>query len=322
MEKLPAPTVESLTQNQTINSNDSNKNSSTLKFNKQNRSSIENKIICKNTKRNNFLVNKNNDLKNTIINLKNNVSIGGKKLAIIAGPCSIESLQQMIETAMSVKESGAAILRGGAYKPRSSPYSFQGTGEIGLKILKQAGEKTILPIITEILDSEDIDVVSQYADILQVGARNSQNFSLLKKLGKINKPVLLKRGMMNTIEELLCSAEYILSGGNTNVILCERGIRTFEKETRFTLDISAIPVLKEKTHLPIIVDPSHAAGNWRLIESLSYAAIAAGADGLMIEVHPDPENALCDGDQSLRPYRFKKLLDKLKEIAKVMEREV
>jgi 3-deoxy-7-phosphoheptulonate synthase len=297
-----------------------------------------NKLICKNDsnnfslmgtnalndkiKKDKFLVKKDLYTKKTIINLKYNVSIGDNKITVIAGPCSIESLEQMVETAISVKESGATILRGGAYKPRSSPYSFQGKGETGLKILKEAGEKVNLPIITEVLDSEDIEIVSQYADILQVGARNSQNFSLLKKLGKINKPILLKRGMMNTIEEFLCAAEYILSGGNPNVILCERGIRTFERETRFTLDISAVPILKEKTHLPIIVDPSHAAGNWQLIEPLSYAAIAAGADGLMIEVHHDPANALCDGEQSLKPAKFKRLLVKLKEIAIVMGREM
>lgn len=301
---------------------DANSNNSICPADSDNSSSSENEIQHKNIKRDKFLVKKDINTEKTIINLKENISIGGKKITVIAGPCSIESLEQMIETAISVKKSGATILRGGAYKPRSSPYSFQGKGEVGLKILKEAGGKVNLPIITEVLDSEDIEIVSQYADILQVGARNSQNFSLLKKLGKINKPILLKRGMMNTIEEFLCAAEYILSGGNSKVILCERGIRTFERETRFTLDISAVPILKEKTHLPIIVDPSHAAGNWQLIEPLSYAVIAAGADGVMIEVHNDPVNALCDGEQSLKPARFKKLLDKLKEIAIVMDREI
>ena len=318
MENLLKLTLKNQTNSENI-LNYSNINDFNTEFNDF---SVINIIKCEKSDRNNFLVKRNENSNKTIINLKNNISIGGKKLTIIAGPCSIESIDQMVETALSVKESGATILRGGAYKPRSSPYSFQGTGEKGLKILKQAGEKTNLPIITEVLDSEDINIIVQYADILQVGARNAQNFSLLKKLGKINKPVLLKRGMMNTIEEFLCSAEYILSGGNTNVILCERGIRTFEKETRYTLDISAVPILKEKTHLPVIVDPSHAAGNWRLIESLSLASIAAGADGLMIEVHPDPKNALCDGEQSLKPDRFKNLLEKLKVIAGFMGREI
>lgn len=323
MEQLLSIPDENLNPGNITYPNDSNKFSAThgLK-NENNLPSENNEILHKNKKQNKFLVKKDPGTTKTIIQLKNNISIGGKKLSVIAGPCSIESLEQMIETAISIKESGATILRGGAYKPRSSPYSFQGKGEIGLKILKEAGEKVNLPIITEVLDSEDIEIVSQYADILQVGARNSQNFSLLKKLGKINKPILLKRGMMNTIEELLYAAEYILSGGNSNVILCERGIRTFEKETRFTLDISAVPILKEKTHLPIIVDPSHAAGNWYLIEPLSYAAIASGADGVMIEVHPNPEKALCDGEQSLKPARFNKLLEKLKEIAKIIGREL
>jgi 3-deoxy-7-phosphoheptulonate synthase len=314
--------LNSTLKNETISKNILNY-SNISQFNRDfNEFSLNNCIKCEKLDRNNFLVKRNENSDKTIINLKNNISIGGKKLSIIAGPCSIESIDQMIEAALAVKEHGATILRGGAYKPRSSPYSFQGAGELGLKILKKAGEKVNLPIITEVIDPEDINIVAEYVDVLQVGARNAQNFSLLKKLGKINKPVLLKRGMMNTIEELLCSAEYILSGGNNNVILCERGIRTFERETRFTLDISAVPILKEKTHLPIIVDPSHAAGNWRLIESLSFAAVAAGADGLMIEVHPDPKKALCDGDQSLKPSRFKKIVEKLKELAKIMGREI
>ena len=323
MENLLKPTLRKLNQKNETNSKNIPNYSNIVGLNTEfNEFSVNQNLNCKNSDQNNFLVKRNNNSNKTIINLKNNVSIGGKRLSIIAGPCSIESIDQMLETALAVKEHGATILRGGAYKPRSSPYSFQGIGEMGLKILKQAGEKVNLPIITEVVDPEDINIVAEYVDILQVGTRNAQNFSLLKKLGKINKPILLKRGMMNTIEELLCSAEYILSGGNTNVILCERGIRTFERETRFTLDISAVPILKEKTHLPVIVDPSHAAGNWRLIESLSLAAIAAGSDGIMIEVHPDPEKALCDGDQSLKPNRFKIILEKLKELAKIMGRKI
>ncbi|MDY6969208.1 MAG: 3-deoxy-7-phosphoheptulonate synthase [Spirochaetota bacterium] len=257
----------------------------------------------------------------TIIHLKNNTVVGGNRLVIIGGPCSIESEDQIMKTAESVKSAGAHILRGGAYKPRSSPYAFQGMKEEGLKLLRNAGDIYNMPVITEVLEVDDIPIISEYADILQVGARNCHNFSLLKKLGKTNKPVLLKRGMMTTIEEFLLSAEYILSEGNMNVILCERGIRTFETETRNTLDISAVPILKEKTHLPIIVDPSHAAGSWKLIEPLSMAAVAAGADGLMIEVHNNPESALCDGGQSLKPDRFIKLMKNLKSISKAVSRD-
>jgi 3-deoxy-7-phosphoheptulonate synthase len=216
-----------------------------------------------------------------------------------------------------VKAAGAQILRGGAFKPRSSPYAFQGMGEEGLRLLRDAGDAAGMPIITEVLDADDLPLIAEYSDILQVGARNCQNFSLLKKIGRTSRPVLLKRGMMTTIEELLLSAEYILSEGNMNVILCERGIRTFETETRNTLDISAIPVLKAKTHLPVIVDPSHASGSWKLIEPLSLAAVAAGADGLMIEVHVSPETALCDGNQSLRPDRFAGLVQTIGPIARI-----
>ncbi len=251
----------------------------------------------------------------TVIYLNDEVSIGADRLAIIAGPCSIESREQMMETAFRVREAGAHILRGGAFKPRSSPYAFQGMGEEGLRLLKDAGDAAGMPIITEVMDAEDIPLLAEHSDILQVGARNCQNFSLLKKLGRINRPVLLKRGMMMTIEEWLLSAEYILSEGNMNVILCERGIRTFETETRNTLDISAIPVLKAKTHLPVIVDPSHASGSWKLIEPLSLASVAAGADGLMIEVHITPETALCDGNQSLRPWRFADLVREVRPMA-------
>ncbi|MBN1409515.1 MAG: 3-deoxy-7-phosphoheptulonate synthase [Spirochaetales bacterium] len=250
----------------------------------------------------------------SIVPIAPGVTIGGSGPTIIAGPCSIESYEQICTTAQCVKKSGAHILRGGAYKPRTSPYSFQGTGREGLKWLKMAGEESGLPIITEILDQDDLSVVCDHADIVQVGARNCQNYAMLKKLGKIRKPVVLKRGMMMTVEELLLAAEYILSGGNRNVILCERGIRTFETGTRNTLDISAVPLLKQKTHLPVIVDPSHAAGNWKLIEPLSFAAIAAGADGLMIEVHPEPEKARCDGEQSLTPARFDRLMNRVKQM--------
>jgi 3-deoxy-7-phosphoheptulonate synthase len=268
-----------------------------------------------------ILAQKTNKNKNTIISLPFGKSIGGNTLALIAGPCTIESEEQIIKTAMQLKNTGISILRGGAFKPRSSPYSFQGLGKKGLIALKKAGSLTELPVITEILDTDDIPLVVEYADILQVGARNCQNYSLLKKLGKINKPVLLKRGLMTTIEELLLSAEYILSGGNEQVILCERGIRTFETETRNTLDISAIPILKLKTHLPVIVDPSHASGSKELICPLSLAAVSAGADGLMIEVHSDPENALCDGNQSLTPGQFKDISLRIESIANAIGRK-
>jgi 3-deoxy-7-phosphoheptulonate synthase len=238
--------------------------------------------------------------------------IGGDNLTIIAGPCSVETKEQMLEVARDVKMAGATLLRGGAYKPRSSPYSFQGLGEEGLKLLQHAKEETGLPIVTEAICLDTIDVVAKYADVIQIGARNMQNFALLKKAGKIGKPVLLKRGLSATIEEWLMAAEYIMSEGNKDVILCERGIRTFETYTRNTLDLSAIPVIKEISHLPIIVDPSHATGKWKMVSPLSKGAVAVGADGLMIEVHNDPENALCDGAQSLKPSKFKELMDCLK----------
>lgn len=258
----------------------------------------------------------------TVISLDGNAAIGGSGLCVIAGPCSVESEEQMMETARLVKSAGASILRGGAFKPRTSPYAFQGKGVEGLKLLKNAGDAYHMPVITEVMDADDLPVIAEYSDIVQVGARNCQNFSLLKKLGKIAKPVLLKRGMMMTIEEFLMSAEYVLSGGNMNVILCERGIRTFETETRNTLDISAVPVLQQRTHLPIIVDPSHAAGNWKLIHPLALASVAAGADGLMIEVHPHPETALCDGKQSLRPDKFETLMNDVKSLAAAVGRFV
>jgi 3-deoxy-7-phosphoheptulonate synthase len=258
----------------------------------------------------------------TVIELDHGVTIGGDDLAVIAGPCSIESAEQMDETARLVSESGATILRGGAYKPRTSPYAFQGMGIEGLKLLRRAGDRYGLPIITEVMDPDDIQDIEEYSDIVQVGARNCQNFALLKKLGRIGRPVLLKRGMMMTIEELLMSAEYILSGGNMNVILCERGIRTFETETRNTLDISAVPLLKQRTHLPVIVDPSHAAGTWKLIHPLSLAAVAVGADGLMIEVHPEPDKAMCDGKQSLKPSKFTGVMEALRPLARTIGKRV
>ena len=248
------------------------------------------------------------------------VSVGGEEIAIIAGPCSVESKDQICTTAKLVKEAGANFLRGGAYKPRTSPYSFQGMEEDSLKLLADAKEASGLPIVTEIMNPREIDLVMKYADILQVGARNMQNFSLLKELGRVNKPILLKRGMMNTIKEFLMSAEYVLSEGNSDVILCERGIRTFETATRNTLDISCIPVLKKETHLPVLIDPSHATGHWDMVESMSRASIAAGADGLIIEVHPDPVKAFSDGPQSLKPSKFSRLMKNLRPFAELMGR--
>lgn len=248
------------------------------------------------------------------------VDIGGPAIAIIAGPCSVESKEQICTTANLVKSAGANFLRGGAYKPRTSPYSFQGMEEDGLKLLAAAKEVSGLPIVTEVMNPREIDLVAKYADIIQVGARNMQNFSLLKELGRIDKPILLKRGMMNTIQEFLMSAEYVLSEGNNKLILCERGIRTFETATRNTLDISCIPVLKKETHLPIIVDPSHATGHWDMVESMSRASIAAGADGLIIEVHPDPVKAFSDGPQSLKPAKFASLMENLRPFAELMGR--
>jgi len=237
----------------------------------------------------------------------------------MAGPCSIESEAQMMESAYIAKKGGADILRGGAYKPRTSPYSFQGMEEEGLKLLKKAREKTGLPVVTEVMSTMEVDLVEEYTDVLQIGARNVQNFSLLKRIGQCKKPVLLKRGMMTTIEELLMSAEYILSSGNMQVILCERGIRTFETATRNTLDISAVPVLKSLTHLPVIVDPSHAAGHWHYVRPLSRAALAVGADGIIIEVHPDPAKAVSDGVQSLKPEKFYALMEELRRMESALK---
>lgn len=258
---------------------------------------------------------------NTEISVRDRI-IGGKKLAIMAGPCSVESEEQIVSIAESVKASGATFLRGGAFKPRTSPYSFQGLKKQGLELLKLAREKTGLPIVTEIMSTQFLDDFIEDVDVIQVGARNMQNFELLKELGKTKKPILLKRGLSATIEELLMSAEYIMSEGNENVILCERGIRTFENYTRNTLDLSAIPAIKKLSHLPVIVDPSHAAGLWWMVEPLAKAAVAVGADGLIIEVHNDPENALCDGNQSIKPKKFDKLMKKLSVIAEVEGREI
>lgn len=239
------------------------------------------------------------------------VRIGGPDFIVMAGPCSVEYEEQVMQTAEAVKKAGAHILRGGAFKPRTSPYDFQGLEEVGLKLLRKAKEKTGLAICTEVMSTEDVGLVAEYSDIMQVGARNMQNFTLLKKLGKVTKPVMLKRGLSSTIKEFLLSAEYIVTSGNPNVFLCERGIRTFETYTRNTLDISAVPVLDELTHLPVFVDPSHATGKRSLIASMSRAVVAAGADGLMVEVHPNPEKAFSDGPQSLLPSDFAKLMQEL-----------
>ncbi len=255
----------------------------------------------------------------TVIKL-NGVHIGGPGLVLMAGPCAVESREQLLETAWAVKEAGAHILRGGAFKPRSSPYTFQGMGEAGLQILAEAREQTGMPIVTEVMAPEQVALVAQYADILQIGARNMQNYALLHAVGESNRPVFLKRGMMSTIEEWLMSAEYILSHGNYQVMLCERGIRTFERYTRNTLDINAIPVIKQLSHLPIIGDPSHGTGKWDLVIPTAKACIAAGADGLMIEVHPHPADALSDGAQSLKPDKFAQLVSELKRVAQAVGR--
>ena len=250
------------------------------------------------------------------------VKIGGDKLVVMAGPCSVESYEQLREAAAAVKNSGAEILRGGAFKPRTSPYDFQGLGEEGLKLLRQVADEFGMKVVTEIVDRDDIELVEQYADILQVGARNMQNFQMLKALGKSSKPIMLKRGLSATISEWLNAAEYIMIGGNENVIFCERGIRTYETYTRNTLDLSAVAAIKELSHLPIIVDPSHGTGRRSMIAPMSKAAIAAGADGLMIEVHPHPEVALSDGNQSLTPEDFKNLMSNLTEIATAVGRKI
>ncbi|WP_312814386.1 3-deoxy-7-phosphoheptulonate synthase [Sedimentibacter sp.] len=258
---------------------------------------------------------------NTEIKVNDEI-IGGNKINIIAGPCSVENHEQILSIADDVKKYGAKFLRGGAFKPRTSPYSFQGLKLEGLELLKLAKQHTGLPIVTELTSLDFLDEYVDSVDIIQVGARNMQNYEMLKQLGRINKPILLKRGPSSTVEELLMSAEYILLGGNENVILCERGIRTFESYTRNTLDLSAIPVIKKLSHLPVIVDPSHATGRWWMVEPMALASVAAGADGLIIEVHNDPENALCDGNQSIKPDKLKQLMEKLKLIAKAVGRDI
>ncbi len=249
------------------------------------------------------------------------VTIGGREVIVMAGPCAVESEEQILATARAVKESGAKVLRGGAYKPRTSPYSFQGMREDGLKLLAQARDETGLAIVTEVMDARHIDLVARHADILQIGSRNMQNFSLLEEVGKCRTPVLLKRGMSATIEEFLQAAEYIMKGGNQKLIICERGIRTFEPSTRNTLDLNAVPMLKRLTHLPVIVDPSHGTGHWWMVPYLSCAAVAVGADGLLIEVHRNPQEALSDGPQSLSPDGFDSLMQKLRAVTRAVGRE-
>jgi 3-deoxy-7-phosphoheptulonate synthase len=252
----------------------------------------------------------------------NGISIGGKAIVVMAGPCSVESEAQVQEVADAVKAGGAKILRGGAFKPRTSPYAFQGLKEQGLKYLADARKRTGLPVVTEVLETESVELVAQYTDIMQIGARNIQNFTLLRRVGEMGKPVLLKRGMATTIQEFLLSAEYILAAGNPNVILCERGIRTFETTTRFTLDLNAVPVLKKLSHLPVVVDPSHGTGHWDLVAPMAKGAVACGADGLIIEVHPRPEEALSDGPQSLKPSKFAQLMRELRPVAEAVGRSL
>ncbi len=258
---------------------------------------------------------------NSIIRVRG-TAVGGEKIQIMAGPCSVEDHDGLLTVARAVKEAGGTFLRGGAFKPRSSPYSFQGLGEEGLKYLAEASRETGLLVVTELMDPRDADLVYRYADLIQIGARNMSNFSLLKEVGRFDKPVLLKRGLSATVKEFLMSAEYILDQGNMDVILCERGVRTFETETRNTLDLSAVPLIKSMSHLPIIVDPSHAVGRADLVPPMSLAAVAAGADGLIIEIHQNPEEALCDGNQSLRLSDFADLMVRIGEIAKVMGRQI
>jgi 3-deoxy-7-phosphoheptulonate synthase len=257
----------------------------------------------------------------TIVKIKE-VEVGGSDIVVIAGPCAVESQEQLFETARAVKSGGARILRGGAFKPRSSPYSFQGLGEEGLKLLSLIREETGLPVVTEVMDTRQVELISEYADMIQIGSRNMQNFPLLKEAGMCRKPVLLKRGMMATIEEFLMAAEYILSQGNEQVILCERGIRTFETSTRNTLDLSAVPMLKSLSHLPVIVDPSHGTGLRWMVPAMAKAAVAVGADGLIMEVHYNPEKAICDGSQSLSLNEFNQLMPELKKIARAVDRDI
>jgi 3-deoxy-7-phosphoheptulonate synthase len=259
--------------------------------------------------------------KNTVIRV-GRTSIGGKRIPVIAGPCAVESMANLMDIGKEVKKYGATFIRGGAFKPRSSPYSFQGLGEDGMKILSETKKAVGLPVVTEIMDPRDIGIILKYTDIIQIGARNMQNFRLLQEVGSHKKPVLLKRGLSATIKELLMAAEYIMSQGNNKVILCERGIRTFETATRNTLDLNAIPVLKKLSHLPVVVDPSHGAGKWDLVSPMSKAAVAAGADGLLIEVHTNPAEALSDGEQSLTPDNFKVLMKELKPVARAVGRTI
>jgi 3-deoxy-7-phosphoheptulonate synthase len=258
----------------------------------------------------------------SVIDLGKGVKIGGKKLVVMAGPCAVEDEATLYEIAKEVKKAGVGVLRGGAFKPRTSPYSFQGLGEEGLKYLSKVGKDLGLVTVSEVMDTREVELVARYVDVFQVGARNMQNFNLLKEVGMTKKPVVLKRGMSSTVKELLMSAEYILAGGNFNVMLCERGIRTFEDSTRNTLDISAVPVAKQLSHLPVIVDPSHAAGKWGLVPALAKAAVACGADGLIIEVHSRPEDAKSDGAQSLLPSNFAQLMEELRVLAKAIGREL
>ena len=257
---------------------------------------------------------------NTVINI-NGVKIGGGHFAVIAGPCSVESEEQIVEVAKAVKEAGAHMLRGGAFKPRTSPYSFRGLEKEGIRLLLLAKKETGLPIVTELMDPRDIDLFED-VDVIQIGTRNMQNYRLLTEVGKLNKPVILKRGYAATIEEWLLAAEYIASEGNTNIILCERGIRTYETATRNTMDISAIPLVKQLSHLPVIADPSHGTGRWDLVEPMALASVAAGADGLIIEVHNNPQEALSDGPQSLKPKRFKQLMDKIRQLAPIVNKQL
>jgi 3-deoxy-7-phosphoheptulonate synthase len=267
------------------------------------------------------LVSRSSRPEGTIVNV-NGILIGGREIVIMAGPCAVETEEQLAETARSVRAGGASLLRGGAFKPRTSPYSFQGLGKEGLEMLERARENTGLSVVSEVMDTRQVDTVARYADMLQIGSRNMQNFPLLKEAGRSSKPILLKRGMMATIDEYLHAAEYLLSQGNTQVVLCERGIRTFESSTRYTLDLNAIPVLKQRTHLPVIVDPSHGTGIRSLVPTMAKASIAAGADGLLMEVHYRPDEALCDGSQSLYPEEFGMMMGDLRKIAEAVGRSI
>lgn len=257
----------------------------------------------------------------TVVDVRG-VRVGGREVVVMAGPCAVESAEQLLAAARAVQQGGASILRGGAFKPRTSPYSFQGLKEEGLELLRWVSRETGLPVVTEVMDARKIDVVCEYADMLQVGSRHMHSYPLLEEVGRSGKPVLLKRGMSATLDEFLLAAEYVLNQGNERVVLCERGIRTFEPSTRNTLDLNAVPVLKRQTHLPVVVDPSHGTGHWWMVPWMSRAAVAAGADGLLVEVHPDPENALSDGPQSLRPERFEAMMQELRAVARAVGRSV